>query len=116
MMGKQIRYWGFAVIVNVAAAVVAVLAFGAWKRSEAPQGAVNVDYKREGFFELVEDVGYITRANTRVAGRAEAGGRTIYEVIYTTGPDHFRVVPEAMKDADACVLLFGTSFTFGDGV
>ena len=43
-------------------------------------------------------------------------GRTIYDVIYTIGPDHFRVVAEATENPEACVLLFGDSFTFGIGV
>jgi hypothetical protein len=51
-----------------------------------------------------------------MSAHAEAGGHRIYEVVYTTGSDHFRVVLEATEKPDACVLLFGGSFTFGDGV
>src|SRR5580700_8399138 len=112
------KYWGLAVIVNLGAAVVAALAFGAWQRSQAPQSAANVPGKGGGgaFYELVDDVGYVPRANARMT-RAEAEGRrTIDDVVYTIGPDHFRVVPKAIENADACVLLFGDSFTFGVGV
>jgi hypothetical protein len=41
--------------------------------------------------------------------------RVIYDASYTTGPDHFRVVPK-VENAQRCVLLFGDSFTFGEGV
>jgi hypothetical protein len=110
--------WGLAVIVNLGAAVVAALAFGAWQRSQAPQSAANVPGKGGGgaFYELVDDVGYVPRANARMT-RAEAEGRrTNNDVVYTIGPDHFRVVPEAVENPDACVLSFGDSFTFGVGV
>jgi hypothetical protein len=110
------KYWGLAVIVNLGAAVVAALAFGAWQRSQAPQSAANVPGKDGAFYELVDDVGFIPRANARMT-RAEAEGRrTTNDAVYTIGPDHFRVVPKAIENADACVLLFGDSFTFGAGV
>jgi hypothetical protein len=113
---KTWKHWGLAVIVNLGAAVVAAFAFGAWQRFQSPQSAADVPHKRDRFYQLVDDVGFIPKANARMT-RAEVEGRTFYhDVIYTTGPDHFRVVPEATENADACVLLFGDSFTFGDGV
>ena len=117
MSGKKtIKYWGLVVIVNLGSAVVAALAFGAWQRFRMPQSAANVPYRGDAFYELVEDVGHIPRPNAQMVAHAEVGQRRIYEVIYTTGSDHFRVVPEATKNPDACVLAFGGSFTFGDGV
>jgi hypothetical protein len=112
---KTWKHRGLAVIVNLDAAVVAAFAFGAWPRFQSPQSAANVPYGGGGFYELVDDVGYIPRANAQIT-HAEVEGRTINDVVYTTGPDHFRVVPEATENPDACVLLFGDSFTFGDGV
>jgi hypothetical protein len=55
------RYWGLAVIVNLGAAVVAALAFGAWQRSQAPRSAANLPGTGGAFYELVEDVGFIPR-------------------------------------------------------
>lgn len=105
--------WALAVIVNLAAAVVAVLCFGAWQQLQVPPSPTDV---RGRFYQLADDVGYIPRASTRMM-RSEVERRTFaHDVIYTTGPDHFRVTPEAATGSDRCVLVFGDSFSFGDGV
>jgi hypothetical protein len=105
-----------AIAVNLAAAIGAALLFGAWKRAHSPH--VNVPFQDGGgFYELADDVGYIPRANVRKEVREQApDGRTIFDTVYTTGPDHFRIVPSAAPNPEACVLLFGDSFTFGFGV
>lgn len=116
--GKRLRQWGLVVAINLVAAVVAVIAFGTWKsfdRSVAQASETRVE-GADGFTELVDDVGYITKANAHVRARELAGSRILYDVSYTTGPDHFRIVPSAVENPDGCVLLFGDSFTFGEGV
>ena len=110
------RRWGLVTLVNCSAAIAAVLAFGAWQRFETSRGVLTSTPKTPGFYELADDVGYIPKANARATVRAEADGQTVYDVDYTTGPDHFRTVPEPLGNPDACVLAFGASFTFGDGV
>ena len=111
------------VAINLGAVMVAVLAFGAWKRLNPDQvdqaqfqtrmeGSIAVG----GFFDQnIDDVGFIAAANKQVTARKMAELRVLFDVTYTTGPDHFRIVPEA-KQAERCVLLFGDSFTFGEGV
>ena len=111
------------VAINLGAAMVAVMAFGAWKRLNPDQvdqaqfqtrmeGSIAVG----GFFDQnIDDVGFIAAANKQVTARKMAELRVLFDVTYTTGPDHFRIVPEA-KQAERCVLLFGDSFTFGEGV
>lgn len=108
------RRWGLAIVVNLAAAIAAALAFGAWQRAQTPERAAI--RSQPGDFERVDDVGYLPKANSRLRGGPIVNGQRLYDVAYTIGPDHFRVVPEAIDKPDACVLLFGDSFTFGDGV
>lgn len=113
--GKGLAYWSVAVVVNLAAAIGAALLFGAWKRAHSPH--VVAPYQDGGgFYELADDVGYIPRANVNKQVREAAGGRTVFDTVYSTGPDHFRIVPQANANPDSCVLLFGDSFTFGYGV
>jgi hypothetical protein len=106
-------------IVNLAAVVVAIGAFELWRRNQSPPGS---DLRLEGtiaqgFYDTEDDVGYLPRANMKVTARKMEGDTPIYDVTYTIGPDRFRVVPRAeAKEAKACILLFGDSHTFGEGV
>lgn len=100
--------------VNLGAVAVAVVAFGLWQQSQSLGMPAGTGHPK-GFYELTDDVGYIPKANAEMTDRSEANGRVIYSVTYNSGPDHFRVVPAAPQ-AEACVLLFGDSFTFGTGV
>lgn len=118
---KRLRQWGLIMTINLVAVVVAVLAFGAWKRYETAQTPVS-PMRMEGtgaagfFDQNVDDVGFIAEAGRHVTSRKLLGDRVIYDVVYTTGPDHFRVVPAVDEKPSRCVLLFGDSFTFGEGV
>jgi hypothetical protein len=97
---------------------VAVIAFGVWQKMQpvpqAPhlEGTINA-----GFDQIVDDVGYIPGANYRVTARRVADGKVIYDVTYTVDANGFRIVPPHPDDPpESCVLLFGDSFTFGEGV
>jgi hypothetical protein len=112
---RKWRQWRLAIVVNLGAAVVAALAFGAW-RSQSSEASAKAASPGGRFYEVADDVGYIPKANAEMAARSETDGRVIYDVTYNTGPDRFRVVPQAAQDPEACVLVFGDSFTFGVGV
>lgn len=109
--------WRSLIVVNLGAILVGVLAFGLWQKSQpAPQAPHLEGTIVDGFDQTVDDVGYIPGSNYRVTSKRIADGRTIYDVVYTVDEHGFRVTPKANADAQACVLLFGDSFTFGEGV
>lgn len=105
-----------AVLVNLCAAVVSVVAFVGWKQLQEPEHSVKAPYEGDFFYELVDDVGHAPKPNARMTDRGEAEGHHLYDVTYSTGPDGFRVVPKASADSTSCVLLLGGSFVFGNGV
>jgi hypothetical protein len=60
-----------------------------------------------------------SRPAPNVVGHSELrdGNRTIYSVDYTIGSDGLRVAPPvAAEPLLGCILFFGDSFTFGEGV
>ncbi len=106
--------------ISLVAAVVAALAFGAWKNSDFVDGQSD-RLRMEGTFvngfydQGIEDVGFIAQPDKHVTARRLLDSRVIYDASYTTGPDRFRVVPK-VEGAPRCLLQFGDSFTFGEGV
>lgn len=116
----QLRQWALAACINFGAVVVAVVAFGVWRHfqpASAPLPPTRIEGTiQQGFYEPADDVGYIPIANKQVTAREMAGDRQLFNVTYTIGPDQFRIMPEALPNAESCLLVFGDSFTFGVGV
>lgn len=116
--------WLLAGAISLLAAVAAALAFGAWKNSDFVDGQsdrlsmegtfVNGFYD-QGDNKGIADVGFIALPNKHVTAVRKLDSRVIFDASYTTGPDGFRIVPK-VDNARRCVLLFGDSFTFGEGV
>ena len=114
------KSWLLAGAISLVAAIVAALAFGAWKNSDFVDGQSD-RLRMEGTFvngfydQGIEDVGFIAQPDKHVTARRLLDSRVIYDASYTTGPDRFRVVPK-VEGAPRCLLQFGDSFTFGEGV
>lgn len=73
-----------------------------------------VDYS-DGYAESHEILGYAPRKGQIVRSSRHRGSETEYDVTYTIGADGLRITPPA-ADGAACVLFFGDSITFGEGV
>ena len=77
--------WGLAIVVNLAAAIVAALAFGAWKQSEPAETAATHGYSGGTLYELAGDVGYASEGQHRDAGALRGEGRVVYDVLLYHG-------------------------------
>jgi hypothetical protein len=110
------RGWLLAIAINLGAVLAGLFAFEVWRSLQpGPGEETRIEGTVKGFHEPAGDVGYIPRPNQRATHRMLFREHTVYDVVYTIGPDRFRVVPRP-EAAGACVLLFGDSYTFGEGV
>jgi len=61
-------------------------------------------------------LGYGPNEKTRIAARSQQGDKVIYDVLYSKDGENRRITPDHGDKADAAILLFGCSFTFGEGL
>jgi hypothetical protein len=105
------------VAINLVAVAVALFAFDVWRRAQPLPGT---SFRMEGtvanfWYQHVDDMGYLPLPDRRETARKFVGDQQIYDVSYTIGPDSFRIA-QRPAGARACVLNFGDSNTFGEGV
>src|SRR5207247_10000624 len=71
----------------------------------------------EDFTHADDTLRYAPDANRRVTARKLYRDQVLYDVTYTIGPDGLRVAPPAYDVAvGGCVVFFGDSVSFGEGV
>jgi len=70
----------------------------------------------EGFTDADDQLGYVPHRNVRVTARKFYKSDLIYDVTYTIGANGLRITPPAPHANRGCVLFFGDSITFGEGV
>lgn len=74
-------------------------------------------YDPGDYFRDDDVLGYAVRPDRQVRSRRVVGGETIYDVVYTIDGHGLRVEPPLEPgQGDRCVLFFGCSYTFGEGV
>jgi hypothetical protein len=69
-----------------------------------------------GFTHLNDTVGYAPNAGARVTARKVNENEIIYDVIYTINSNGLRTTPPPNKIPVGCVVFFGDSNVFGEGV
>jgi hypothetical protein len=114
---RRRRTWTL-LCVNLAAVVGALTLFEFYLERQQAQG----DGTRmegsivNGFTHRDEVLGYAPDANASVTARKLYGTEPIYDVVYTTSAQGLRVTTQAAASAKECVVFFGDSITFGEGV
>jgi hypothetical protein len=102
---------------GVFAATVAVLEILLWW-SSAPSGSFDPEADPKSRYAKHADYGYGPVIPSRIRARKIEGGKTLYDVTYTIDEKGLRVSPPELPPGErrGCVLFFGCSNTFGEGV
>lgn len=103
--------------VNLGAAVLALLLLEAYFQWQQPVDAMRYegDYTQD-YFTGHALLGYGPTRGVRATARKLYAGTTVYDVVYSIGQDGLRISPPHSQTAAGCVLFFGDSLTFGEGV
>ncbi|MBS0548601.1 MAG: SGNH/GDSL hydrolase family protein [Proteobacteria bacterium] len=107
------------VLVNVAAVVAAVGGVEVYLTQQPP---ANGDGTRmegsitKGFTHSDDVLGYAPNASAQVTAKKFFENTQIYDVTYTIDANGLRVVPAHAAGVKDCIIFFGDSFTFGEGV
>jgi len=71
----------------------------------------------DSYFQDDRLLGYRPKPNVSVQSKHVLGDETIYDVTYTIGPNRLRIeTPRVFEGSTPCVLFFGDSFMFGEGL
>jgi len=71
----------------------------------------------DDYFQGNESLGYAPLAASRGTATRSFAGEVLYDVVYTIDQNGLRVAPPVADGAGSeCLLFFGGSFTFGEGV
>ncbi|MBS0521156.1 MAG: hypothetical protein JSR90_20810 [Proteobacteria bacterium] len=116
-IGRRRRGWAV-VLANVAAvfAALGLVEIHLDSQKDPGDGTRLEGSITKGFTHPDDVLGYAPAANARVTARKLYGDKVLYDVTYTTDAHGLRVSAPALPDVHSCVLFFGDSITFGEGV
>ena len=82
-----------------------------------PQAWHAGDYEHADYFDDDPDLGYVARPGQRSTHEKRLGDSMLYSVAYTIEDSGVRRSnPPSKREGGPCVLFFGGSFTFGEGL
>lgn len=81
---------------------------GPERRQEFTNGA--------GVFVRDDSMGHRPAANFSTATTLHHGDELVYDVVFTTDEHALRISPPVVGEPKGCILFFGCSYTFGEGV
>jgi hypothetical protein len=103
---------------NVAAISMALAIFEVYLSIGAPgsDGTRMEGTITDGFTHPDDVLGYAPNKNSRVTARKYYGDSLLYDAVYTINSDGLRVAPPTEDRPLGCVVFFGDSVTFGEGL
>ncbi len=106
------------VYVNLAVIVFAFLAVESFLIiKQKIKGKQDVKKYHQKNYSVTHDLlGYAPRKNNRSKSFKKVDGKIVYNVVYTTDKDGLRVSPNVNENVEKCILFFGGSYTYGEGV
>jgi len=111
------REWQKVVAVNVA---LIALVLGGGEAYYLAREANAVEQRLiypDGYQEPDADLGYRPASGVSGHARRFSGDDLIYDVVYSIGENGLRIAPQRTEASpEACVLFFGDSFMYGEGV
>ncbi|MHB9155202.1 MAG: hypothetical protein ACYC5N_05840 [Endomicrobiales bacterium] len=116
---KRILFPVLALLLGVALALGVFMAgergFKAVNEHRKPVAVQSGGYTHEFF---VDDalLGYKPKPDTRATSKKQVNGKTIYDVVYSIDRYGRRITPFAVPGGQGCLLFFGCSLAFGEGV
>jgi len=109
-------------MVNIAAVLTAVAIFEGYigieqLRGDGTRMAGTITRKSPKFKDPDDALGYAPRRNVRVTAKKYYGDTLIYDVVYSIDGWGLRIEPPAnLAGQHRCVVFFGDSHTFGEGL
>lgn len=107
-----------AIWINVGAvAGLLTIVEGYWSITSGRGGEDHVSITYSDQYFVSDDVlGYAPVKDTAVTATKRYKGESLYKVVYTINEHGLRIPPYNATDSTECILFFGGSFTFGEGV
>ena len=85
-------------------------------RKEEETTRYDIQYSR-GPNTYHDILGYAPRSGNTIVSKKYKDEQLLYDVTYTIGDDGLRITPKfELSSWDQCIVLFGGSFTFGEGL
>lgn len=107
-----------AISINLAAAAsILSLAEGYWtsQKHENTSGYYAGSYT-DDYFLKHEFLGHAPSKSAKVTSTKIYQDKVLYDVVYNTDQHGLRIAPPHQEDSSKCLLFFGGSFTYGEGV